>query len=124
MEPKYLGKPISGPTTELDTFPAPGVNRVVMTSDEVTSFCPVTGQPDYYTVTIDYIPAALCIESKSLKLYLWHFRERRIFAESLAVEIKEKVVQTIAPQACTVTALQKSRGGIVIEALVRYEADS
>ena len=95
-----------------------------MLYEVITSFCPVTGQPDYYTVTIDYVPGALCIESKSLKLYLWHFRERRIFAESLAVEIKEKVVQTIAPQVCTVTALQKSRGGIVIEAVARYAADS
>lgn len=121
METKYLGKPTTGPIDELDTFPAPGVNRVVMTSDEVTSLCPVTGQPDYYTITIDYTPNKLCIESKSLKLYLWHFRERHIFAETLAVEIKDKVVETIAPQTCTVTALQKSRGGITIEAIATYE---
>jgi 7-cyano-7-deazaguanine reductase len=124
MDPKYLGKPTTGPVSDLDTFHSPGIYRVVMTSDEVTSFCPVTGQPDYYTVTIDYVPDKLCIESKSLKLYLWHFRDQRIFAETLAVEIKNKVVQTIAPCACTVTTRQKSRGGIIIEAVANYKREA
>ncbi len=122
MEAKYLGKPTTGPATELDSFPSPGVDWVTMTSDEVTSLCPITGQPDYYTVKIEYKPADLCIESKSLKLYLWHFRDRGIFAEGLAVEIKDRVVKTIKPAVCQVTCIQKSRGGIVIEALSKYEA--
>ncbi|HRI56460.1 MAG TPA: preQ(1) synthase, partial [Anaerolineae bacterium] len=84
--------------------------------------CPVTGQPDYYTVTIEYTPGPLCIESKSLKLYLWHFRDRGVFCEQLAVDIRDQVVATIQPRACTVTLVQKARGGIVITAVSGYEA--
>ena len=85
------------------------------------SFCPVTGQPDYYTVSIDYVPDQHCIESKSLKLYLWHFRDRQIFAETLAVEIKDKIAAAIKPIRCTITAVQKSRGGIEITSVAHYE---
>ena len=120
METKYLGKPTTGPVTDLDTFPNPGIDMVTMESDEVTSFCPVTGQPDYYVVSIEYSPDELCIESKSLKLYLWHFRDRSIFAEALAVEIKDKVVETIRPRLCTVTTAQKSRGGIKITSVANF----
>ena len=118
MEPKYLGKRSMEPIEELDTFPAPsGVDRVTMTSDELTSLCPVTGQPDYYTVSIEYVPDQLCIESKSLKLYLWHFRELGIFCEALAVTIRDQVVAAVQPKACTVRLVQKPRGGITIEAV-------
>lgn len=61
-----------------------GVRRVVLESDEVTSLCPVTGQPDWETVHIEFEPGAYCIESKSLKLYLWSFREEGHFCEALA----------------------------------------
>ena len=77
MEAKYLGKTVKHPVEELDTFPAPdGVGQVTMTSDEVASSCPITGQPDFYVVEIEYRPSTLCIESKSLKLYLWGFATR------------------------------------------------
>ncbi len=118
MEPKYLGRNVSGPSDDLDTFPAPaGLGTVVMTSDEVSSLCPVTGQPDLYTVAIEYLPGALCIESKSLKMYLWSFRDRAVFCERLVVDIRDKVVATIDPRSCRVTVLQKARGGITIEAV-------
>ncbi|MEM7032605.1 MAG: preQ(1) synthase [Chloroflexota bacterium] len=123
MDPKFLGKPTTGPSTELDTFPNPGIDVVTMTSDEVTSFCPVTAQPDYYTVSIEYVPDQLCIESKSLKLYLWHFRDRQIFAETLAVEIKDKIAEVIKPVRCTITAIQKSRGGIEITSVAHFNQD-
>ena len=123
MDLRYLGRRATEPIEELDTFPAPaGLNQVVMTSDEVTALCPVTGQPDYYTVRIEYMPGPLCIESKSLKLYLWHFRDQGVFCEQLAVDIRDQVVATIQPVACTVTLVQKARGGITIEAVSRYEA--
>lgn len=65
MELKYLGVRSTQPIDELDTFPAPaGLGRVTMTSDELTALCPVTGQPDFYVVTIDYEPGPLCIELK------------------------------------------------------------
>ena len=80
MQAKYLGQNINQPIDELDSFPAPtGVDKVTMISDELTALCPITKQPDYYTLTIDYVPGPLCIESKSLKMYLWHFREKAIF---------------------------------------------
>lgn len=120
METKYLGRPMNEPINELDTFPSPGVDRVEMTSDEVTAFCPITKQPDFYTVTIEYHPNELCIESKSLKLYLMHFRNEYVFAEALAVEIKNKVLDTIKPRSCWVRVTQKSRGGIVIKAEAWY----
>ena len=124
MELKYLGVRSTQPIDDLDTFPAPaGLGRVTMTSDELTALCPVTGQPDFYVVTIEYEPGPLCIESKSLKLYLWHFRDRGVFCEQLAVDIRAKVVATIQPKACTIKLTQKARGGITIEALAEYRLD-
>lgn len=121
MESKYLGKTVRGPIDELDTFEAPkGVSEVTMTSDELTSSCPITGQPDYYTVSICYVPQAKCIESKSLKLYLWSFREKAMFAEKIAAEICDRVVKDIAPKSCRVVAVQKARGGITIETVSQY----
>src|SRR5262245_57479746 len=121
METKYLGKGINQPIDDLDTFPAPeGIDKVTMTSDEVTSFCPVTGQPDYYTIKIEYQPDKLCIESKSLKLYLWHFRDMSIFCETLPVTIRSKIMELAVPKACRVTAIQKARGGITIEAVAGH----
>lgn len=119
---KYLGKKTTEPIDDLDTFPAPeGIGSVTMTSDEVTSVCPITGQPDYYTVTIEYEPDRLCIESKSLKLYLWHFRDQPGFCESMAVEIRKKVEAVVQPRYVTVSVLQKPRGGIAIEAVSSTE---
>ena len=66
----------------IETFPNPGVARVEMTSDELVAMCPITNQPDMYVATIEYEPEELCIESKSLKLYLWGFRDRPVFAEA------------------------------------------
>jgi len=121
MDSKYLGKTIREPVEELDTFPAPkGVETVTMTSDEVTSSCPVTGQPDYYTVSIQYEPNELCIESKSLKLYLWNFRDLAVFAEKMTADILDRVVADIAPKTCRVTTSQKARGGISIETVAAY----
>ena len=121
MDSKYLGKSIREPVDELDTFPAPeGVETVTMTSDEVTSSCPVTGQPDYYTVSVQYEPNELCIESKSLKLYLWSFRDKAVFAEKMAADIVDRVVADIAPKSCRVTTVQKARGGISIETVAVY----
>src|SRR5690606_22381092 len=112
------------PIEALDTFPAPrGVATVRMTSDEVTSSCPITGQPDYYHVTIEYAPDRLCIESKSLKLYLWGLRDRAMFAEAMTVEIRDRVVADIAPRRCKVTTVQKARGGITIETVAIHPGE-
>ena len=94
-----LGHEHNGPVDHVETFPAPdGCTRVVFSTDEVTSLCPVTHQPDVSSVRISYVPAARCIESKSLKLFLWGFRDRHIFAEALAVEIADEVWETVRPE--------------------------
>jgi 7-cyano-7-deazaguanine reductase len=102
----------------LETFPNPGVSRVEMTSDELAAVCPITGQPDLYTATIEYRPGDRCLESKSLKLYLMTFRNEGHFCEALAVKIKADVAQALALDAAdvTVTLRQKARGGITIAA--------
>lgn len=102
----------------LETFPNPGVELVEMTSDELTAVCPVTGQPDLYVATIVYEPGPLCIESKSLKLYLSHFRNDAQFCEALAVRIRDDVAEALdlPADSVQVTLVQKARGGITITA--------
>jgi 7-cyano-7-deazaguanine reductase len=116
---RALGKP-GGAFQGLDVFPCPpGLQEVTMRSDEVTAVCPVTGQPDWYSVSICYVPRELCIESKSLKLYFQTFREEGIFCETLATTIAAAVEAAITPASCVVTVNQKARGGITIEAIAR-----
>jgi 7-cyano-7-deazaguanine reductase len=90
-----------------------------MTSDELTAVCPITGQPDLYVATIEYRPEALCLESKSLKLYLASYRNEGAFCEALAVRIRDDVAEALGLEASavTVTLRQKARGGITITAV-------
>ncbi len=103
----------------LETFPNPGVELVEMTSDELTAMCPVTGQPDMYVASIEYAPDELCLESKSLKLYLARFRNEGAFCEALAVRIRDDVAEALRLDQArvTVTLEQKARGGITITAI-------
>ena len=102
----------------LETFPNPGVALVEMTSDELVAMCPVTNQPDMYVATIEYEPDKLCLESKSLKLYLAAFRNEGAFCEALAVQIRDDVAKALelSPDRVSVTLEQKARGGITIVA--------
>jgi 7-cyano-7-deazaguanine reductase len=104
----------------LETFANPGVASVEMTSDELAALCPITLQPDMYVATITYRPKALCLESKSVKLYLMQFRNEGQFCEALTVRIRDDVaaVLEIAADRVNVTLRQKSRGGITIVASV------
>jgi 7-cyano-7-deazaguanine reductase len=113
-----LGQPGSGAFAGLETFSNPGVSHVEMTSDELIAVCPVTGQPDMYLATLEYWPGPLCIESKSLKLYLNGFRDEGHFAEALAVRIRDDAAAALQLSAdkVRVTLRQKSRGGITITA--------
>ena len=112
-----LGQPVRQPVEHLECFDAPpSCTRVRFRTDEVTSMCPVTGQPDFSSVEIDYEPDQRCVESKSLKLYLWSFRDRQVFAEALAVEIATEVRRAAAPKRVRVVLTQHARGGIVTEA--------
>jgi 7-cyano-7-deazaguanine reductase len=113
-----LGRPGSDRYAGLETFANPGVSHVEMTSDELTAICPITSQPDLYVATIEFWPDALCIESKSLKLYLSKFRNEGHFCEALAVKIRDDVAQVLElpPDKVQVTLEQKARGGITITA--------
>ncbi len=117
FEFEILGKSVREPCRKLEVFPKPaGVQKVILESDEVTSLCPVTGQPDWETVVIEYLPNKFCIESKSLKLYLWSYRNEGMFCEALAAQIAQDVDSTCKPFGCKVTVTQKPRGGITITA--------
>ena len=102
----------------LETFDNPGVSHVELTSDELTALCPITGQPDLYVATLEYWPDKLCLESKSLKLYLAGYRNEGAFCEALAVRIRDDAAAALELPAdkVRVTLRQKARGGISIAA--------
>jgi 7-cyano-7-deazaguanine reductase len=102
----------------LESFPNPGVSRVELTSDELVAVCPITGQPDLYVAAIEYTPRDLCLESKSLKLYLSSYRNEGVFCEALAVKIRDDVADALGLDAdgVRVRLTQKARGGITITA--------
>jgi 7-cyano-7-deazaguanine reductase len=102
----------------LESFDNPGVSHVVMRSDELVAVCPVTGQPDLYVASIEFWPQGLCLESKSLKLYINGFRNEGAFCEALAVRIRDDVAAALELPAdkVRVTLEQKARGGITITA--------
>lgn len=113
-----LGHTGSAAYAGLETFPNPGVSLVELESDELSAVCPITGQADLYLATIEFEPDALCLESKSLKLYLASFRNEGAFCEALAVRIRDDVAKALelGPERVTVTLVQKARGGITITA--------
>ena len=115
---KYLGKKVNKPSKQLDTFPKPkNITHVMFEGEELTCLCPVTGQPDFNTVVIEFEPDKLCLESKSLKLYLWSFREEAVFAEGLADIIVSDLFKALKPFGCKVTLMQNIRGGLQLTAV-------
>jgi 7-cyano-7-deazaguanine reductase len=117
-----LGGDVRHPIEHVEVFPAPEhVTTMRFQTEEVGSLCPVTGQPDLSTIVIEYEPGEWCVESKSLKLYLWGFRDRPIFAEAMAAAIAGEVMTTAAPRRVTVTLTQRSRGGITLTAVAERQ---
>lgn len=113
-----LGATVRQAIDHVEVFPAPAhVTKVRFTNDELTSMCPVTQQPDLASVVIEYEPDEWCVESKSLKLYLWGFRDRAVFAEALSAEIASEIMTTARPRWVTVTLTQRPRGGIEVQAV-------
>jgi 7-cyano-7-deazaguanine reductase len=99
----------------LETFPNPRPGRdyqIAFECPEFTCLCPRTGQPDFATVQIRYVPQALCVELKSLKLYLWSFRDEGHFHEDVTNRILDDLVSVLKPRKMTVTGDFKVRGGI------------
>ena len=94
---------------------------VVLSSNEFTSLCPKTGQPDFGTITIRYVPDALCIESKSLKLYLFSYREEGTFMETVTNRILDDLVEACSPLEMEVVGAFAARGGITITVTASYK---
>lgn len=127
-ELKHLGSGATGYRYTMDpacleTFANPHPDRdytVTFTTGEVTSLCPMTGQPDFYRITITYHPDRRCLESKSLKLYLFSFRQSGIFAEDMANRILDDLVRVCRPRWMRVESMMNPRGGIGLTVQVEY----
>ena len=105
------------PVKKLEAFPnrTPGRRyTVTLVCPEFTCVCPLTGQPDFGTITIRYVPDRRILESKSLKLYLWSYRQEGTFHEHVTNRILDDVVRALEPHSCTVTGDFNARGGISI----------
>ena len=103
------------PTKELESFPNPAPERdyeIDFECPEFTCLCPKTGQPDFATIRISYVPDAECVELKSLKLYLWSFRDEGHFHEAVTNRILDDLVAKISPRSMTVEGDFMVRGGI------------
>ena len=112
MTEPVLGRPDATPSDQIDTFEVDGhVDLVHFHSSELTAVCPVTSQPDFYSIDIEYVPATSCIETRSLKLYLRTFDGRGIFAEHLAPLIAGHLADAVEVPV-TVRLTQQVRGGI------------
>jgi 7-cyano-7-deazaguanine reductase len=109
----------------LETFPNPEPGRdytIVHTCPEFTSLCPKTGQPDFGTLRITYVPDRTCVELKSLKLYLLGFRDQGIFYEAVTNRILDDLVEALRPRSLSVEGSFNVRGGISSVVLARYES--
>jgi 7-cyano-7-deazaguanine reductase len=115
------------PSKKLEAFPNHDPNRryvVTLIADEFTCMCPVTGQPDFATITIKYIPDKKVVESKSLKLYLWSYRNEGVFHEHVTNTILDDLVKVLDPHWIEVTGAFKVRGGISITVVATHEKKS
>ena len=109
----------------LETFPNshPGRGYVIrVDTEDFSSLCPVTGQPDYAEIVIEYVPAARCVETKSLKYYLAAFRNTPSFNEQIVNRILDDLVAVCAPESMTVTGAFAARGGLALTVTATYKA--
>jgi 7-cyano-7-deazaguanine reductase len=112
-------------TSPLETFPNPRPERdyeIAIRCPEFTSVCPKTGQPDFGTPTFTYVPAAKCVELKSLKLYLQQFRNEGIFYEHVTNRILDDLVAMLQPRRMKLVAAFTARGGITTTVTATFEA--
>lgn len=112
------------PSSELATFdnPRPGRDYTIRIDiPEFTCLCPLTGQPDFATLTLEYVPDQLCVELKSLKLYMWTFRERGAFHEAVTHEILDHIVAKTSPNFMRLKANFNVRGGIYTTVIAEHK---
>jgi 7-cyano-7-deazaguanine reductase len=116
----------SQPNRELELFPNPQPERdytIRITIPEFTCLCPKTGQPDFATLLLEYIPDQQCVELKSLKLYVWSFRNEGAFHEAVTNEILDDLVNATAPRFMRLSAIFKVRGGIDTTVIAEHRAE-
>jgi len=115
----------SQPSTDIETFvnPSPDHDYTIrMTIPEFTCLCPRSGQPDFATLELEYVPDALCVELKALKLYIWSFRNRGAFHEAVTNEIIDKLAGALAPRFMRLSARFNVRGGIYTTVIAERRA--
>lgn len=113
------------PRRELETFNNPNPGRdysIRIRIPEFTCLCPKTGQPDFATLYLDYIPDVTCVELKSLKQYIWSFRNEGAFHEAVTNRILDDLVTTLAPRYARLTAVFNVRGGIYTTVVASHHA--
>jgi len=119
-----LGREVTQPVRKLETVPNQHPGRrytVTLVCPEFTCVCPITGQPDFATITIRYIPNQRIVESKSLKLYFWSYRDEGAFHEHVTNQILDDLVEAMDPLYCHVSGAFNVRGGISITVDAEYE---
>ena len=115
------------PTKELETFENPTPERdytIRITLPEFTCLCPKTGQPDFATLELEYVPEKSCIELKSLKLYIWAFRDEGAFHEAVTNEILSDLVKACSPRFMRLTAEFNVRGGVYTTVVAEHKDTS
>jgi len=113
------------PSKALETFPNPQPERdytIRIRVPEFTCLCPKTGQPDFAELTLEYVPGPLCVELKSLKLYVWSFRDEGAFHEAVSNRILSDLVAATTPRFMRLTAEFNVRGGIYTTVVVEHRA--
>ncbi len=116
----------ASPSGDIETFPNPSPARdytIRMQIPEFTCLCPRTGQPDFATLELEYVPDSLCVELKSLKLYIWSFRDRGAFHEAVTNEIVDRLAAALDPRFLRLTARFNVRGGIYTTVIVERRRD-
>jgi 7-cyano-7-deazaguanine reductase len=116
----------STPSTSLETFDNPQQDRdytIRIDTPEFTCLCPITGQPDFATIQLEYIADKLCLELKSLKLYFWSFRDQGAFHEAVTNQILSDLVATISPRFMRVSADFNVRGGLYTQVIAEHRAE-
>ena len=114
------------PSKELETFPNPQPGRdytIRIRIPEFTCLCPVTGQPDFATLHLEYIPEERCVELKSLKQYIWAFRDQGAFHEAVTNEVLQDLVDALGPRFMRLTSEFNVRGGIYTTVVAEHQAE-
>ena len=126
MPDRTSGTPTPAPDA-LETFPNPEIARdytIAIKIPEFTCVCPKTGQPDFATLKLEYIPDKACIELKSLKLYVWSYRDFGAFHEAVANQIVDDLVAALAPRFLRLSARFNVRGGIYTTIVVEHRPET